>query len=463
MEQEEKELAKKAAEESRLNKDITVKFLITFTVPTILSFVVMGVFGMIDGIFAARGIGVEALSAVNIVIPFFTFSMAVGAMLAMGGCALVAKKKGKNLKQEARQNFTLLALVTFGISAFICVIGWFLRKPLLRMLGADDFIFDLALTYIQPLILMAPFLLLGVFLTQFLIAEGRPIIGMLASISGAIVSTSLNALFIFVFDMGLFGLALASGIGYAVPTVLGLVYFTLNRRGTIFFVRPKWDIKALGRSSLNGISEMITMMSMTVTIVVMNNVLIRIVGFQGVAAAGIVMALQGIFASLYFGYSAGIAPVISYNHGKQKHDRLKTIFKRSMYIIAVLAVIAMVMTLAFADLLVRIYVPAGTEMHTMTVRGLRIVTMGFLLMGYNVFATAMFTAFNDGVVSGFMSLMRTLVFTLTLLILLPMAWGLTGAWIALPLAEALSVIVTIIFFIIMAKKYKYLQTRSTNI
>jgi Na+-driven multidrug efflux pump len=126
------EKANEAAEESLLNKEITTGFLIKFTLPTILSFMVMGIFGAIDGVFAARRISVEALSAINIVMPFFTFTMAIGAMLAMGGCALVAKKKGMNLRQEARQNFTLLTLVTLITSAIISVFGWFFRSTLLK-------------------------------------------------------------------------------------------------------------------------------------------------------------------------------------------------------------------------------------------------------------------------------------------------------------------------------------------
>ncbi|MCL2828468.1 MAG: MATE family efflux transporter [Oscillospiraceae bacterium] len=460
--------------DSRLNKPITARFLLTFTLPTILSFVIMGIFGIVDGVFAARGISQEALGAINFVMPFFTFTMAVGAMLSMGGCALVAKKKGGNLKQEARENFTLITLVAFATSVMLSVISWFIRVPLLRMLGTDVGVFDLALEYLQPLILMMPFVMVGLVLVQFLIAEGRPVLGMFASSSGAVVSTTLNAVFIFVLDLGVMGLALATGIGYAMPAVLGVIYFSFNRKGTIYFVRPKWDIKALGRSSLNGISEMITMMATTVTMTVMNNILVRIVGWEGVAAAGIVLAAQGIFASLFFGYSAGIAPVVSYNFGKRRYHEnevehahrgnLKKLYKKSLLIVAVLSVFALIGTVAFADLLVRIYVspsdPFMGHLHEMAVRGLRIASLGFLLMGFNMFATAWFTAFNDGLVSGFMSLMRTMVFMLATLVTLPRIWDLDGVWIALPSAEVLAIFVTIFFLVKMGKKYHYREQKA---
>lgn len=473
-----------AEEETRLSKPITTKFLLTFTLPTIISFVVMGIFGTIDGIFASRGINPQAFGAVNFVMPFFNFTMALGSMLAMGGSALVAKKKGSGLMGEARENFSMLVAVTFISSLVISVVSWFFRVPLLGLLGArteyvytygygygyDTAVFDMGLAYLQPLIYLMPFIMVGLVLVQFLIAEGRPVLSMIVGSAGVIASTGLNALFLFVFDMGVMGLALATGIGNVIPAVIGVVYFTLNRKGTIYFVRGRWDIKALGRASLNGISEAITLMATTVTAVTMNNVLVNLVGWEGVAAAGMVMAVQWLLVSLFLGYSAGVAPVVSYNYGKNvqygesaaglsQRANLNKLFKKSLAIVGALSFAALVITLLFADWLILIYVspndPFMGHLHEMAVRGLRIVAMAFVFMGFNMFATAWFTAFNDGIVSGFMSLMRTMVFTLLLLLTLPRVWDLTGVWIALPFTEVLAILVTIFFLVKMGKKYHY--------
>ena len=441
-----------------------------------MSFIIMGVFGTVDGVFAARGISQAALGAINFVWPFFSFSMAIGSMLSIGGTALIAKKKGSKLHQEARENFTLLTVVTFAASGIISIGGWFFRRPILRLLGTDADVFYLALEYIQPLIFMMPFVLVGIFLVQMMIAEGRPALSMFAALSGSIVSTSLNALFIFVLDMGVFGLALASGLGYAVPMVFGIIYFTFTRKKGIYFVPFKWDAKVLGRSSINGISEMIGLLAMTVTTTVMNNVLVRIIGWEGVAAAGIALAAQGIFTSLFFGYATGIAPVVSYNYGRvlrfgadsetgiKRRGYLKKIFRISLVMVAILSVIALAGTQLFADLLVRIYIspadPFMGHLHGIAVRGLRIITFGFVFMGFNFFATAWFTAYNDGMVSGIMSLLRTMVFSLTLLLTLPRIWepALDGAWFALPIAEVLAIFMTVFLLIKMGRKYFYLGT-----
>jgi len=503
---EKKEIQKKFQENSRLNQPITVKFLLKFTVPTILSFVIMGIFGLIDGVFAMRGIDYQAFAAVNIVFPFVMFTMAIGAMLTMGGCALVVKLKGQKKKEEARRIFTMLAIVVFGISAFISFVGWFIREPIVRMLGARGEGIALALEYIEPLILTAPFIMLGIFFVQFVIADGRPTLGMIMSISAAGISTALNATFLFGFNMGLMGLALATGIGYSVSTVVGLVYFSINRKGTLFFSKPKWDIKALGRSALNGVSEAITMMAGVVTIIVLNNTLMHIaepainpvymipyfpgyginptygipyfaMGDAYVAIAGIAWAAQNIFASLFFGYVAGVAPITSYNYGKKKkygkdsavgaerHANLQKLYRKSLIIVAVLSVLAVALTNIFANLILRVYEitpddPYVGFMHPLALRGIRIMSIGFILMGFNVFATGWFTAFNDGIVSGIMSALRSFVFMAGLLALMPRAMGLDGAWWAMPIVEALAICVTIFFLWKMGQKYHYLKPKT---
>ena len=446
-------------EESRLNQPITTSFLLKFTIPTILSMVIMGVFGTVDGIFASRGINHEALAAVNFVAPFFAITMAIGMMLSMGGCALVAKRKGEGQHRLARENFSFLTLVTFLSSAAISLGSWIFRTPLLRLLGTDEHVMDMALTYLQPLIIGMPFVLIGVFVVQFMIAEGNPALGMIASALGSVLGTILNAIFVLWMDIGVIGLALATSIGWSAPALLGLAYFTFNRKGTIYFVKPKWDTFALWRSSLNGISEMITAAAFTVTTIVMNNVLVRLVGWEGVAAAGIVMAAQGVLSSLFFGYAAGVAPLVSYNYGKQDRERLNKLFRKSLGIVSALSLIALVGTFVFADPLVRIYVspndPFMGHLHAMAMRGLRIAALSFIVMGFNTFATNWFTAFNDGLVSGLLSVMRTMVFALILLVTLPRVWNLDGVWVALPLAEALAIALTVFFLWTLGDKYMY--------
>ena len=463
-----------APEESSLNKSITTGFLLKFTMPTILSYVLMSVFGIIDGLFAQRAVGPSALTAVGLVAPFFMLTMSMGAMLSMGGSALVAKMKGERDNQSARQIFTLLSIITLVTSAILSGAGLFITDPILRLLGTSYEMLPIAREYMVMITYFIPAIMLGMFLVQFLIVEGKPGLSATISLLGTLTNTALNWFFLFRLDMGARGLALATGIGYTVPALVGVLYFTFFRKGSLFFTKPKWDLGAIGISSLNGASEMVTMMATTLTTIVMNNVLVRMdgVGDLGVAVATMVMAFVPIFGALFMGYSAGVGPLISYNYGKQNHKRTRKLFLKSMVIVSVLALFATALTVGFADWLIRIYVSPGEYitgyypgfgyfqeyigfMHGMAVRGLRFAALGFLFMGVNTFASAMFTALNNGIVSGFLSLMRTLVLALPLLILLPMQWDLNGVWLALPLAEVLSIAVSAFFLLKMAKRYGY--------
>jgi len=475
-------------EGAKLGQKPTAKFLLKFTIPTILSYFLMGVFGMVDQIFASRNMGVEAMASVSLVLPFLMSLIAFGSMLAMGGCALVTKKLGKNQHGEARQNFSLLTIVVTVIALAIASTTWILRESVLTgLLGANEQILGDALLYMEPLIIAGTVIILGIFLVQYMIANGKPALAMIATVSGAIVSTILNIIFIIVLEMGVQGLAIATGVGYSLPAVISLVYFTFARKGSLYFVKPRWDIKAIGRAMANGTSEFITMMMIPVTKIVMNNILINMdgIGVMGVASAGIAMGLMNIFSALFIGFSAGMAPIVTFNHGSKKshgmesgagqgrRENLRNLYKKGLVMVGALSVIALLLTTSLASPLVSIFetrlmvdfdflagIPIYYDIHTMTVRGLRIISSGFLLMGINIFATQWFTAFNDGLVSGFISLMQTAVFTVTLLLTLPRVLDLNGVWMALPLAEVLTVALSIFFLVKMGQKYHYAKPRN---
>jgi len=344
---------------------------------------------------------------------------------------------------------------------------------------------------------------------------------------------------------GVFGLALSTGVGYAIPAVVGLLYFVFNRKGTLYFTRPSMDFKAVGRSSLNGVGEMLGMLAFTVTTIVKNNVLTEVAGVEAVAAAAIILGLQGLLGAFYFGYVQGVAPLISYNYGKQNHYRTKKLFKKSLLIMGVLSVVTLILTFSLNGVFTRIFVdpfPMGLPnyiivpylvernirfmidgfylrhysicgtyyemiwhcrysfpyaldylylylpvqipnpyhvaganipgvyehfyiwiyirmycVYTISVSGMWIVGTAFIFMGFNLLASGLFAAFNDGITGGILTVVRTFVFILVLTLTLPLLWGINGAWIAIPLAEFLSLIMSAIVVIKMGKKYKYLD------
>ena len=439
-----------------ISKTPTWTHLLKFAFPTIMSMLVMSTFGIVDGIFVAQLIGPIALAPVSVVWPFLMFAMSIGFMLGVGGNAMIAKKIGEGREVESRQNFSLITIVAFTVSLMITIMGLLFPNVILDILGADGDIRSMALDYMRPLLWFLPIILLGAVFQQFLITVGKAHYGAITSFCGGIISASLNFLFLAVLDIGIMGAALATSIGYTLPAIVGLVYFTFVRSGSLYFVMPKLDLKALGRTCINGASEMVTILAASITGVIMNNILIDLGGAEAQAAAGIMFAGMGIFSSLFIGYSSGVAPLISYNYGKGDTDNLKRSYKNSLRIIGVLSISAFALAFLSTDLIIGIYdVPRGTHMHDIAREGFRLISAGFILMGFNSFASMFFTALNNGVVSSLLSLFRTLIFVVIAFMTLPVIFGLTGAWAAMPAAEVLGIVMTVVFFWKMKDKYEY--------
>lgn len=444
-------------QQNKLDFEIKGLNVMKFAFPTIISMVVMSVFGTIDGIFVSRFLDVMSLSAVNIAMPILTATIAVGMMIATGGSALTARKKGEGKEQEARENFTLLIVFSTVASAIVAFIVWlFLDEILLYILGADDYIMPLARDYILPIVIGMPVALTGFVMSKFLIVDGKPTLAMITSSAGGIVSAALNFVLLGMLDLDIFWAGMGSAIGYLVPTLVGVGYFLFKKKEGLYFAKPKWDGKAITGSMIAGISEFITMFAVTVTSTVMNNVVMDIGGFEGVAAVGIVLGAQGIVTSIFVGYAFGVAPIISYKHGKKCEDDIKSIYKLSMKIMGGLAVVAILMGFLLASPLTRIYVSRSTAVYNMALFGIRLLSASFILVAYNTFATAFFTAFEDGWVSGVMSFFRSLVFIVATLLVIPGMFGtMTGVWIAIPVAEVLATLVTIYYLRKMKATYHY--------
>ena len=434
--------------------------LIRFAFPTILSMIIMSTFGIVDGIFVSRLIDPFALGAVGLVWPFMSFVMAIGFMLGVGGNALIAKKIGEGKEREGREDFSLIIIIAFFASVAVSMIGFIAPELILNILGVNDYMHAMAIEYMQPFIIFLPAAVLGMVMQQFLITAGKAHYSAVMSLAAGVLSASLNYVFIYLMDWGLRGAALATSAGMMIPVIVGLTYFTFARRGNLYFVKPRMSIKAfkaIGRSCVNGASEMVTSLSMSITAVLMNNVLMRLDPYgMSVGASAIMWAGMGIFGSMFIGYSSGVAPIISYNYGKGDRVYLSRAFRNSLRLVGVLAVLAAVLAFVSIDLLLWIYdVPRYSPMHEMARNGYRFIVGAFLLMGFNGFGTMFFTALNNGVVSSIMSLFNGFLFYVALLYPLSNRFGINGVWAAVPVAEFLQIFVTLFFLVKLAGRYGY--------
>ena len=423
---------------SRLAREITYGSLLRFSAPTILSFVFLNIYFIIDGIFVAQAVGTTGLAAVNITMPILGVMLALATMMNTGGSALMASLLGRGKVDTARKGFAFLLFSCVAGSALLAALALLFMRPLLWMLGADAELLPICEAYITPLVIAGPFIMGGMILDGFLLVEGRPILSMASSLFGGFVNIALDYVFMFRWGMGIEGAGIASGIGYSVSAVIGLFYFGVWRKGTLVLVRPLplWGI--LRRSASNGISEMVSMLSSSVVIVALNNIMMELAGEDGVAAISITQYVEALLTSVYLGYAEGVAPLTSYNHGARDVGKIRRIFRFSLRIVAGFGLVTFLLGFLVAEPVAAAFAEGNEAVREMAVHGFYIFAFNFLFVGFSIYASSFFTALNDGRMSALLSFCHTIVFLLGMLLLLPRFFGVDGVWMASPVAEILA-------------------------
>lgn len=440
----------------KLSDHFTYRKLLRFTLPSIIMMVITSIYGVVDGFFVSNFVGADAFAALNLIVPFVMIFSSVGFMLGTGGSALVAKTMGEGDSEKANRIFSMLVYVMIGFGVASTVFGFTFIRPIAMMLGAEGEILEMSITYGRILLLTLPFFILQISFESFLMVAEMPDLGLKVSIAAGLTNVILDYLFMVVLDWGITGAALATASSQIVGAMIPFIYFATMESSRLRMTKPKWDGGALLKASANGSSEMLTGMSLSLVNMLYNVQLMKIAGPKGVAAYGIIMYMSFLFMSVFIGYSIGSAPIISYHYGAENHEELKNLFKKSMMLVGGAAIIMLMIAEGFATPLARIFVGYDLELLTLSTRALRLYSISFLFSGINLFASAFFTALNNGVISAFISFLRTLVLQVVMILFLPTIFGLDGVWLAVVVAEVLTFIVTVMLFIRNKDRYHYL-------
>jgi len=441
--------------DNTLSKNFNASQLIRFALPTIVMMVVMSLYSTVDAAFVAKLVSEDALAAINIVYPLYSVYFAIALMMSTGSNAYIAKTMGEGDCDTARSFFSLIYLVGVSFGIALGALGFFCYRTLLILLGSTPALDIYTVDYLRVLAIFTPVSFLQVFAQTFFITEGKPQLGLGLVVLGGIVNAALDYVFIGLLDMGIAGAAYATGIGYGIPGFSGLIYFSMNRKGSLYFVKPRWSGKNLLHSFMNGSSEFVNNTSIAITTIMFNYTMLDYVGKNGVAAISAILYLQFIQGSAYTGFSSGVAPVISFKYGEKNYAQLKRVVKTSMIFIAICSLGVFLLSLLLADAAVSVFVRQSSDTFDITKHGFLLFNFSYLFMGLNVFISAMFTALGNGRVSALLSFLRTLVFIVGSLTLLPLVWDVDGVWLAVPVAEALAFIFSIRFFAKLRNKYRY--------
>lgn len=443
------------AQRNPLAKEFHTLSLIKFAFPSMVMMVFMGLYTIIDTIFVARFVDTNALSSINIVCPVINIIVGLGTMLATGGSAIVAKKMGSGKADEARSNFTLIVITGIITGLVITVIGLLFLDEIVWGLGASEILFPYCKDYLTIQLIFVVGNIMQVLYQNLFVTAGKPTLGLILSVLAGLSNIVFDYIFIVLLHMGIKGAALGTGIGYMIPTVIGTIFF-LTGRSELHFCKPKMDAAVLLKSCSNGASEMVSQLSTAVTTFLFNATMMRLLGEDGVAAITVIIYSQFLLTTLYIGFSMGVAPIISYNYGSENIKQLKKVVRICFCFILAISVFVFMFSFFTGESIAKIFAENNENVFEITKNGFSIFSFSFLFSGCNIFASALFTALSNGKVSATISFLRTFGFILIFLLVLPRFLEVRGVWLAIPIAELLTLMLTLYLIFRHRRHYNYL-------
>ncbi len=436
-----------------LSDHFTYKNLLRFTFPTVIMMVFISVYGVVDGFFVSNYAGKTAFAAINLIMPFVMVLGGMGFMIGTGGTALVSKVMGEGDSERANRLFSEIISFTVIFGAVLSAVGVAVMRPVSVLLGATPEMIDDCVLYGRIVVgFTAAFMLQNVFQSFFIAAE-KPKLGLAATVAAGLTNMVLDALFVGGFNWGIAGAAVATGISQCVGSIFPLIYFAAQNKSRLRLSFAMPEIKPVLASCANGSSELMSNISASIVGMLYNFQLMRLLGEDGVSAYGVMMYVQFIFTAVFFGFSTGSAPIISYHFGADNPSEVKNMLIKSVVFMEAAGAVLTAAAIAMSPLLADIFVGYDVQLKELTEHAFRIYCLHFVLAGFNIFASSFFTALNNGAVSAAISFIRTLVFQVAAVLLLPLVLGENGIWCSVLVADAGATVLSVIF--LYKKRYEY--------
>lgn len=439
----------------QLSDHFDYKHLLRYTFPSVIMLVFTSVYGVVDGFFVSNYAGKTPFAAVNFIMPLLMILGCVGFMFGTGGGALIAITMGAGRTGKANELFSLIVYVSAACGVLLAVLGFVFLRPIASLMGAQGQLLEDCMVYGRIILAAIPFYVLQYEFQCLFATAGKPKFGLFVTVAAGVTNILLDALFVAGFRWGLEGAAAATAFSQFVGGVIPLLYFGRKNGSSLRLVKCGFDGRALGKVCVNGSSELMSNISMSLVSMVYNIQLMKYAGEDGVAAYGVLMYVGMIFQAVFIGYSVGVAPVFGYHYGAQNHEELKGLLKKSIALVSVFAVLMFGSGQMLSGPLSRLFVGYDAGLFEMTVHAFTVFSFSFLFSGYAIFGSSFFTALGDGVVSAVISFLRTLVFQCLSVLLFPLIWKLDGIWFSIVAAEIMAVGVTVLFLIGKRRKYRY--------
>lgn len=436
-----------------MRQHFSVPMLLRFVAPSVAMMVFTSIYSVVDGLFVTNFVGKTAFAAVNLIMPFIMILGTLGFMMGAGGSALVAKTRGEGDDARANAYFSMIVYVTLGAGALLALVGFAFMEDVARLLGANGDMLPVCVLYGRISMLSLPLFMLQYTFQVLASTAGKPKVGLYATLASGISNMVLDFVFIAVLGWGVAGAAAATVIAEYVGGLAPLVYFARRNESYLKLGRPALDLRALGKTCANGSSEMMASIAMSVVSVVYNLQLMAFLGEDGVAAYGVIMYAFMIFAAIFEGYCMGCAPLMSYQHGARNTSEMRSLLAKSLRVVACGGIVMFALAELLAAPLAQIFTGYDAGLFALTVHAFRVYAFALCFMGISMYGSSLFTALGNGLVSALIAFLRTLVFEVGAVLLLPLVMGADGIWYSVIVAELVSFALTIVLLFWLSPYY----------
>ncbi|MBR6506882.1 MAG: MATE family efflux transporter [Clostridia bacterium] len=425
--------------------------------PSVIMMIFTSVYGVVDGYFVSNFVGKTPFAAVNFIYPFIMVLGAFGFMLGTGGCALIAKTLGEGDTVKANKLFSMLVYITVIGGVVIGLAGILLLRPVASLLGAEGELLKNCVSYGRIILFVLPAFMLQIEFQSFFSLAEKPSMGLWMTVAAGVTNMALDALFVHpkLLNLGLSGAAYATAVSQLVGGIVPLIYFICKNPTVLRVGKPYFHLASFLSICTNGFSELLGNISMSLVGMLYNYQLYKFAGEDGVSAYGVLMYVNFVFLSAFIGYSVGVAPVIGFHFGADNKKELRSILKKSLVIISVSSALMLAAGEGLAYPLSVFFVGYDKGLLQLTLEGFRVFSFSFLFAGFAIFGSSFFTALNDGLTSAVMSFLRTAVFQVAAVLLLPLFFDTDGIWWSVVVAELAAASLSVVFIAVKKKKYKY--------
>ena len=438
-----------------LSDHFTLPKLLRFTLPSVCMMIFTSIYLVIDGFFVSNYVGKTALAAVNMVYPIIMILGSIGFMFGSGGSALVAAMLGEGEKEKAKKTFTLMYIFPMALGFVVSIPAFIFIPDICVLMGAQGQLLSDCLIYGRFLLVTVVLFIVQMESQIFFVTAERPKLGLMATILGCGSNIILDALFCAVFKWGIEGAAAATAISQAIGGIIPLLYFSFAKNNKLHFTKPEMNWRHIKKSASNGFSELLSNTSASIVAMLFNFQLMKFAGEDGVAAYSVLMYVNMLFLASFLGFSSGSSPIVSYNYGSENHVELKGVFKKITNLIGYSSLVMLILSFILAKPLSFLFVGYDEELYSMTVRAFHIYAFSFIFSGINIFSSSFFTALNNGMISAFLSFLRSFCLPCILVFVLPFFLGLEGIWYTLVLSEEIAFFFSIVLLSYNRKRYHY--------